>query len=316
MRRVWNEYRADIAMASIVVLWGINFVVVKDALNYLPPVTFNAMRFLVGSIGFIPLAIIHRRKLKFTRRDLWVLVAISIVGQAGYQVFFVLSLSLTTSTNAALLTSTMPTFTALISVAAGIILWRRGLLLGLAITTCGVVMVILSHSNGQLMLTHDDMSGSLLALVGAVAAAIYTVVIAHLVARYGGMATAIVAYWATCLGLVGAALPDLITLREIPSGVFPHLFYGGIITSLAGYLVSNYAIKHLGATRTAMYNNITPIAAGISGIIVLNEPLSAMLILGGAITLAGVAMTRNFTTKAHAPPPVIQPAIAAAVPGD
>ena len=39
---------ADVAMALIVVVWGVHFIVVKDAISDLLPLTFNAIRFVMG----------------------------------------------------------------------------------------------------------------------------------------------------------------------------------------------------------------------------------------------------------------------------
>ena len=51
-------------------------------------------------------------------------------------------------------------------------------------------------------------------------------------------------------------------------------------------------MQQLGATRTAAYSNLTPIAAIAIGWLWLGEPITSIQIVGAAAILGGVFLTR------------------------
>jgi drug/metabolite transporter (DMT)-like permease len=57
MRR--PQWAADVALASIALLWGSTFVIVKNALDEVSPILYLALRFAVASAVLFPLALRH-----------------------------------------------------------------------------------------------------------------------------------------------------------------------------------------------------------------------------------------------------------------
>jgi len=289
-------HNADLMLAFMTLIWGLHFIVIKDALAHFEPVTFNAIRFVVGASMLIPLAIRRRHQLKFERRDLIAIFLLAMAGSVLYQVLFVTSLHYTTSTNSALLIATMPTWTAIISMALGTVNLRRGLFIGLGVTFVGVALVILSRNQGGLTISENDLIGGIMALTAAFVLGTAWVISKPFINRYGGMNNAIIKHWFTSFGLVMLASPDLINLRPstFPVEVIPNILFSGILASVGGYTVTNYAIGKIGPTRTSTYHNITPLVAALGGILILHEPLTLILVIGGTLTLTGVAMVRRY----------------------
>ncbi len=296
LQRWVQDNSADLGMIFLSLILGFHFIVVKDALEIFQPITYNALRFTLAFPAVLALALRNRQLMRFEQQDLRYLFAITIVGLVGYQVLFVLSLNFTTSTNSALLIATMPIWTALISIFRRIMEPRTGLTIGLIVTFVGVAVVILSQGDASFSISRDDIWGSLMALGAAMALGTNAVLSQPLVVRYGGLSNALYKHMFTSLGLVIIAVPDLMTLRpaDIPSSIWPNLLYSSFLASLSGFLISNYALGKIGAARTATYNNFWPIVAAISGIIVLGETLTPLLLIGGILTLAGVAIARHY----------------------
>lgn len=297
LRKSLYPWRADLAMSLITLIWGFHFVVVKDSLDDFAPLTFNAIRFALG----LPLILLLAWRTPAARhvpRQAWGgILAIALLGSVGYQVAFVTSMNYTTSTNVALLIATSPTWTALISLAQRRLMALRGLLVGIALTLAGVVLVVLGRAGAGLALSHDDLLGSGIMLVGALLAAISALIGKPVVDRAGSMPVAIWSYMLTVSGLGLLALPDLITLTaaDLPLRVWPNLLYSGVLSSVGGFIVWNYALRLIGPTRAAGYQNITPIIAAGSSILLLGESLTLALIAGGTLTLIGVILTRRNT---------------------
>jgi drug/metabolite transporter (DMT)-like permease len=292
-----RERRADLAMSLIVIVWGVHYIVVKDAIAILPPLAFNAIRFMLGLPVLLIAGLRRPAALRIARGDIPRLFLLGLIGPLGYQILFILALARTTSTNTALLTATMPTWTALLTIVMGIVIIRRQMLLGVAISLAGVVLVILGQSSEGLSVSASDLAGSGLVLAGAVVVAYYNITIKPLIDRYGGAVIALWTYILTAAGLIIAAAPDLITLTpdEVPVRVWPHLFFSGILSCAMGFLTEYYALRTLGPARLASYYNVLPIIAALAGVLIMGDPLTVPLIVGAALTLWGVKVVRRNT---------------------
>jgi drug/metabolite transporter (DMT)-like permease len=290
-----QRHRADALMSAIVFVWGLNFIVIKDALNEIDPLTYNAVRFAVGTPALTVIALRDRSVLRVSRRDLGLIALATLVGPIGYQVFFVLGLDRTTSTNSALLVATMPAWTAVISIAIGLVMIRRRLMIGLAITLVGVALVILGRAGAQVALSENDLIGSGLVLLATIVSAIGNILKKPLLDRLGGMRITLWSFWITTLGLAIIAAPNLITLSadDLPVSSLPNVLYSGLLAGVGGFTAMNIALRELGPTRAASYHNLTPIIAGLAGVLILGDPVNTGLIIGGPLTLAGVIIVRN-----------------------
>jgi drug/metabolite transporter (DMT)-like permease len=290
-----QRHRADALMSAIVFVWGLNFIVIKDALNEIDPLTYNAVRFAVGTPALTVIALRDRSVLRVSRRDLGLIALATLVGPIGYQVFFVLGLDRTTSTNSALLVATMPAWTAVISIAIGLVMIRRRLMIGLAITLVGVALVILGRAGAGVSFSENDLIGSGLVLLATIVSAIGNILKKPLLDRLGGMRITLWSFWITTLGLVIIAAPNLITLSadDLPVSSLPNVLYSGLLAGVGGFTAMNIALRELGPTRAASYHNLTPIIAGLAGVLILGDPVNTGLIIGGPLTLAGVIIVRN-----------------------
>jgi drug/metabolite transporter (DMT)-like permease len=285
-------------MIFIIVIWGCHFIVMKSGLSDIPPLTYNALRYAIA-MPFITGMILYRDRtaIRISRGDIVQLLVVFTIGSTVYQIFFALALNLTTSTNTALVVATMPAWTAIISIFAGMVALRRRMLIGVGITLVGVIIVVLGGSGAHFGLSHNDLIGSLLALAGAIVTAWGNIATKPLVDRLGGIRVSLWSYWITTGGLIVIALPDLIHLSpdRVPPRVWPNIFYSGFLSGILGTLIWNYALKALGPTRAVSYQNFPPIVAAVAGIIFLGDPLTLGLVVGGTLTLAGVVMVRKNT---------------------
>ncbi len=301
-------------MCFVTVIWGFHFIVVKEALSQFAPVTFNAIRFSIGTPVILLIALRTPSAWRVPRRTWGRILLTTLLGSLGYQVLFVLGIKRTTSTNTALLNATSPTWTALFTIALGWVSLRRGLLVGIAITLGGVICVVLGGAESGLAFSHNDVTGSVMILVASVMAALSALISKSLVDQVGSMAMAVWSYVLTAVGLAVLAVPNLVTLSasDLPLRVWPKLLYSGLLSSVLGFLIWNYALKQIGPTRAATYNNITPIVAAVASIAILGEPLTPALVAGGVLTLCGVVLVRrNIYLRRRSPQPAAAPASAA-----
>ena len=305
-----QRHRADAMMTVMVFVWGFHFIVVKDAVGDMDPLTYNAVRFTVGLPALMLFALRDRAWLHVSRRDLWLLLVLTLTGPLLYQIGFALGIKRTTSANTALLVATMPAWTAFFSIALGLVEIRRRLLTGIAVTLAGMALVVLSRSENGLSLSHDDLVGSALVLGAAMVGGLGNVTSKPVVDRVGGMTMAIWKYIFSTIGLLAVSTPQLVHFSSdtLPLHTVPNVLYSGILSGVGGYMAVHIALKDIGPTRTSAYFNYNPIVAGAAGVLILGEPLTAGLLIGGALTLWGVSVVRHNTymrKKASADP--VQP---------
>jgi drug/metabolite transporter (DMT)-like permease len=291
-----KQYRADLAMIWIVLVWGFHFVIVKDAIQQVSPLVFQAIRFSIGT----PIFLLMVRRLRWSRmrlsqRDFIHLLVIGVIGLIGYQICFIWGLQLTTATNSSLLISTMPTWTAFFSILVGKIVPRSLLFAWIGVTIVGVVLVILGRGGSSLRLSRADLDGSLLSLLAAFVYAGYSVLSKPLVDRYGAMVLAIWTHWLTALGLVIIAAPQLIKtdFSAFPTTIYPQILYSGIMAGVGGYMIWNFAVQEIGPAKAAVYNNFTPLVSAFGGVVFLQEPLTALILVGAMLIIIGVMMVRQ-----------------------
>lgn len=281
----------------MVFVWGFHFIVMKGAFEDLAPLTFNALRYLVGLPLMMLIAVRQKGILDVSRRDAALLVITTLFGSFAYQVLLTLGLDRTTATNTALLVATMPVWAALFSLALRLTEVRQQLFLGMVMALGGVALVVLGKEGANLSLSRDDLIGSTLVLAAAIANGASNVFTKPLADRMGGIQLGIWKYCLTMTGMVLVAAPDLFTLSpsDVPLHSVPNILYSGILSGVGGYIFMNYALREIGPTRTTSYFNFNPIVATFAGIVFLGELLTLGLIVGGPLALFGVMVVRRNT---------------------
>src|SRR5215211_2575025 len=95
----WTET----ALSLMVLVWGVNFAVVKHALASIQPLAFNALRFVIASV-LVWGVLRARGELSFPdRRDVPRVVALGVLGNVLYQMCFILGLDRTAAGHASLI---------------------------------------------------------------------------------------------------------------------------------------------------------------------------------------------------------------------
>ena len=78
----------------------------------------------------------------------------------------------------------------------------------------------------------------------------------------------------------------------VTPGGWAGLLYSGLLAIGLGYAIWVKGVQRLGGSRTAVYSNLTPIIATLTGVIFLGEHITALQIVGAACVLGGIVLTR------------------------
>lgn len=278
----------------MVVLWAVNFSVVKVALGHVDPLGFNALRFPLASLA---LWLILRRRGPIPRPshdDLGKIVGLGIVGNVVYQLLFILGIDRTLAGNAALLLAATPMWTALLARVFGGERHPPRVWVGVAGTLLGLALVVAGGGVG-FGLDTATLAGDLMLAAGSVAWAIYTVGAKGPIARHGSMAVTAWTLWVGTAFLVLLGLPDLARQdwTTLTAGFWLAVLFSGVGSIAVAYLLWYRGVRVLGGTSTAAHSNLVPVVALVVAWLWLGEAPGALQLLGAAVTIGGVSLARR-----------------------
>ena len=288
-----SSLRTDLALVVLGVIWGVNFSVIKVALAEFEPLAFNALRFPLAAATLFALLRL-RGPIPLPRREDWArVVFLGLLANVVYQFFFIFGIDRTLAGNASLMLATTPVWTLILATAIGREQHSRAVWLGVLATLIGMVLVV-SGGGSAVVLGDGLLPGDLLLVAAAIIWAIYTVGSQDLTRRYGALAVTSWTLWVGTLALVvsGAGSVARMDLGGVSATAWFGVGYAGILAIGVAYLIWNYGLEHIGAPRTAAFSNLVPVVALITAAIWLSERPSPPQILGAAIIIAGVWVTR------------------------
>lgn len=284
----WTET----SLLLMVVVWGVNFSVVKRALEAFDPLGFNALRFPIASL-FVLLVLSFKGGISFPeRRDIPRVVGIGLVGNVLYQMAFIIGLDFTLAGHASLMLALTPVFTAFLSAwrgheRPGVWTWS-----GAALAVVGVGMV-----TGSALSFREDARvfiGDLIMLAAALVWAFYTVGARPLVEKYGSVRTTAWTLWVGTVGLLVIGAPALAgqDWGAVGASAWGGLLFSAVLSIGLSYLIWYRGVERIGNTRTAIFSNLTPVVALAFGALWLGERPTPLALLGAALTLGGVLLVR------------------------
>lgn len=283
----WTEA----GLGLMVVIWGVNFAVVKWALEVFDPLGFNALRYVLASaLVFAVLRGQGRLRLP-DRADLPRIVLLGLVGNTVYQVAFILGVDGTRAGNASLMLALVPVFVLAFA-------WRRdgppgtAAWLGAALSVVGVAAV--SWSTLEVDGT-STLRGDLIMIGAALVWAIYTVEARPLIERYGSVQTTAWTLWVGAVGIFLIGVPSLAgqDFGRVGAAAWGGLAFSALFSIGLAYLIWYRGVERLGGARTAVFSNFTPVVALLAGALWLGERLTIISIAGAAMVIGGIILVRT-----------------------
>jgi len=287
--------RASVAAVAVTVLaWASAFVAIRYVGSSYSPGSLALGRLLVGSLALGATLLLNRRWVAPTRRE-WALIVL-----CGVAWFAVYNLALNAAEQridagtTAMLVNVGPI---LIALFAGLLLgegFPRWLVVGALIAFAGAV-VVGAATTGPAGATGpgSDALGVVLSLVAAAAYAIGVLAQKPVLRRLPGLQVT----WLACtIGALGCLpfAPDLLDdLATAPVAATGWLVYLGAVPTALAFSTWAYALSRMDAGRLGVSTYLVPpITVAISAAL-LGELPPAWAVIGGAVCLVGVAVSRR-----------------------
>lgn len=283
-----KDGKALAAASTTVVLWASAFVAIRSAGEHFGPGSLALGRLLVGAVALLGLLVYRREGLP--PRAAWPGTAVSGVLWFGlYMVALNWGEKQVDAGTAAMLVGIGPVLIALL----GGWLLREGLppklLAGMAVALAGAVVVGLSMSGGG----GSSVRGIVLCLLAAVAYA------AGVVGQKPALRHASALQVTTFGCLIGAVAclpfaPQLVSdLAAAPPSATLDMVYLGLFPTALAFTTWAYALSRTTAARMGATTYSVPTLVVLMAWLLLGEAPEPLTLVGGALCLAGVAVSRR-----------------------
>ncbi|MGH8016220.1 MAG: DMT family transporter, partial [Candidatus Zixiibacteriota bacterium] len=165
------------------------------------------------------------------------------------------------------------------------LIMRRAVGIIVAVVGVGIIMF-----GGAVKIGKEYLIGDLIILLSVWAWATYTILGKPLVKKYGAFR---VTAYALSSGTVlyipfGLYSASQIEYAQTTPAAWLSVLYMALGVSIVAYVMWYWVLKHIEATRMAVFHNIQPVLASVIAYLWLGEPLGAPFIVGGLTVLAGV----------------------------
>ncbi|HRC57082.1 MAG TPA: DMT family transporter [Kofleriaceae bacterium] len=251
---------------------------------HVPPAGIVLVRMVGGALVF---ALIARARgvLRIERRDLRLFILCAVLGVVLNQELFIHGLARTAATNAVVLGSTIPVFTALFSIALGYEPWSRWRVAGIAVAFIGCLVLV---GPDELSLSSSHLVGSVMVLANAASYGLYLALARKIAGRYDPWAIVAVLFligvplvtplgvvaWSTAPPLTGTTLAFLGFLVAVPT--------------VAAYSLVQIGLRHAESSLVASYIYLQPVFTTIGATLLLDEPPGGQTLVAASIVLSGV----------------------------
>ena len=285
--------RSHLSLLAVVVVWAGSFSVIKALLDDgVPAIDIAIIRYAIAAPGFAFILWRARGLPGLTRADAARVVAAGLLIVVGYHLFLNVGTRYTTSGVAALVVALAPGMTLVLALALGLDRVRLRNVAGLAVAFVGVVIVIALGTGSEL--TFESAKGPLIVLGAPLAFALYNVILKPLLGRHDLLALTAATSLIGIVGLLPLIRGSTIeTVTDASATEAALLLYLGVLGTLLGYIAWNIGLRGLGPTKAVAYTYaISPLAVLI-GAVVLDEPVTLWLVLGGALVVGGIVAAQG-----------------------
>ena len=280
------SYIGILSLIFAMFIWASSFIALKAAMEDLGPFTVIFLRMLIASLCFVYF-IKSFLKYDFSKKDIKFILLLALFEPCLYFIFESKALQLTSASQAGMITSLMPIITAM---AAGYFLKEiitKQLIFGSLIAMSGAIWLSLQGTTS--ISCPNPLLGNFLEFLAMVCGAGYTITARYLSDKYSALfITAIQAF----IGAIFFAPLFLYEYFTIPLNItmnsFLWVLYLGVVVTLAGYGLYNYALTKITASKAAVFVYLIPVFTLILAYFVLNEKLSIIEFIACLVILVGV----------------------------
>lgn len=288
MEKTHSAWFYKLLLIIATILWGLSFVVVKEAMDSVPPAWLMGMRF----IGTALILVVVFRKKFFRNIDKSHLLAGALLGVASFLGFWIQAVGLTDTTPGknAFLTAT---YCVMVPFLYWIIAHRKP-------TVYNMVAAVLCIAGvGLVALKGDGFTmqwGDAMTLLSAVFFAIHIVLVAVLASRHEIMTITIVQIGVSgVLGIIVGLLTEPIPQASaFTLDFFMQLAYVIVFASCLAMVFQNIGQAHVPPAQASLLLSLESVFGVLFSVILFGEEVTVQLLLGFAMIFGAIVISEVF----------------------
>jgi len=264
----------------------------KVVLDYVSPMGLMAYRFLWAILAIETLRRLKIITVRFDRRFIKPVGAVIVFQPILYFLFEIYGLNLITSAEAGMMIALIPVFVAIFSSVFLKEAPSPAQIAFIGLSVSGIVVIQLA----DLTRTSGEFLGFVLMLLAVMSASMFNIAsrsasktLKPAEITYFMMLTGAITFntlYITELVIQGT-LSSYVTSLLITQVIFP-LLYLGVVASIGGFFLVNFALKNLPAHISSMYANLATVVSIVAGAIILSEAITLFHIVGSLMIMGGV----------------------------
>jgi len=266
---------AFLALILLCLIWGYNWVVMKNALHFSGPYDFAALRTILGALCLFMVMIILKKPFKI--QEIPSLIVLGLLQTSGFTGLLVWALVEGGAGKTAVLTYTMPFWTMLLAwplLGEKLKGWQWPAAL---FSLMGILFILDPLHLGS------DIFSMVLAIVSGISWALAVILAKKLQARSPHLDLISLTAWQMLFGsipIVVLAFMTHTTSIEWNSYFIGALIYNAVFGNAIAWLLWLYALRHLSAGIATMTTTVCPVIAVIASSIELHETIKPYEFLG------------------------------------
>ena len=296
-------------LLAVVLFWGLNFVVVKIVLVVMHPHVMNIFRLVAAAVV---LTWIYWQRTRSNGQPFWgplkvdtrAVLRLTLIGWILYQAAFITGLDYTSAGNGAIIMSSAPIWTALLSLVMGTENLSMKAWIGLLVSIIGTATVV-AFGTADIDLSSDLLIGNVIILGAAILWGSYTALTRPVVQKHSPLSLTVIALLLCLIPLGILAIPfwNETNWDQINLLYWLAIFFSGALSTGVAIVFWNNAVRSLGASHTAAFGNLVPLIALVSGFMILGDPILPAQLIGGTLIIGGLVIMRWAREKRVNPPP-------------
>ena len=288
-----DRFSPYLLLVLTILFWAGNFNLARAIHADVPPLGLSFWRWAVAALILLPFAWPSMRATLPLARVHWRLVlALAVLGIAGFNSLVYLGLQTTTATNGVLLQSVTPITMILL---AGLVLHENSTLMqwvGIVVSLLGV-LVIITRADVTVLRHFAFNRGDVWILLATLDWSLYTVLLRKLPDGLKGLPILGFTVSIGALVILPLYVYESVTFHTMPITAVSvaSIAYVAIFPSLLSYMFWNHVTHRLGVNRTGQFSHLMPVFGILLATLLLGERLQLFHALGMLLVAAGLLLT-------------------------
>lgn len=288
------NFFASLGLISTAAIWGFAFVVVKDSLDFVPPVYMTAIRFAIA--GVVLAVILNRRLFVINKNYILHGIFTGFLLGMGY-ITQTIGCNFTTAGKNAFLTTVYVILIPLISwplnkKRPGFVVFASAIM-----ALAGIGLLALRHETGG---GFSMNFGDIMTLICGVFYALHIIFTARL-GKDKNMLVFTVLQFLTASALAWLCAPffdGALPLHDLAqSKVIVSMLYLGLFSSLVAFSLQNICLKYMESSLASLFLSLESVFGVLFSAVFLKERMSAIMIAGCVLIFAAITIAEQFKPK-------------------